>query len=45
MGPPVRSAPSHPGIFIGDMSPMNINGYVRQFHVFDEYTVAFVGTD
>jgi hypothetical protein len=37
MDPPVRSAPSHPGI--------NVNGYVRQFPIADEYAVAFIGTD
>jgi hypothetical protein len=44
MGPPVRSAP-HPGIFIGDVSPMNVTGYIHRFHVTDEYTVTFIGAD
>jgi hypothetical protein len=35
----------HPGIFISDMSPMNVTRYIRRFHVTDEYIVTFVGTD
>jgi hypothetical protein len=47
IGPPVKSAPltPHPSMFIGDVSPMNVIGYIHWFHVIDEYTVIFVGTD
>jgi hypothetical protein len=35
----------HPGIFISDMSPMNVIRYIRWFHIIDIYIVTFVGTD
>jgi hypothetical protein len=35
----------HPIIFVGDVSPMNITGYIRRFHITDEYIVTFIGTD
>jgi hypothetical protein len=38
--------PGHcPSTFIDDVSPTNTTGYIRQFHITDEYIVTFVGTD
>jgi hypothetical protein len=34
-----------PSTFIGDVSPTNIIGYIRRFHVTDEYIVTFIDTD
>jgi hypothetical protein len=43
---PVRFVPwPRPSTFIGDVSPMNIIGYIRRFHVTDEYIVTFIDTD
>jgi hypothetical protein len=39
------SNPPLPSIFIGDVSPMDVIGYIRRFHVTDEYIVTFIGTD
>jgi hypothetical protein len=36
---------SHPDIFMSDVSLMNVTGYIRRFHVTNEYTVIFVGAD
>jgi hypothetical protein len=34
-----------PSIFIGDIAPMNILVYICQFHVTDECTIIFLGTE
>jgi hypothetical protein len=34
-----------PGIFISDMSPMNITPYIHQCHITNGYIVKFVGTN
>jgi hypothetical protein len=34
-----------PSIFIGEVSPMNVTGYIRRFYVTDEYTVIFIGSN
>jgi hypothetical protein len=34
-----------PNSFVSDVSPMNITGYIRRFHVTDKYIVIFIGTD
>jgi hypothetical protein len=34
-----------PGIFIGDVSPTNVIGYIHRFYVTDEYIITFVSTD
>jgi hypothetical protein len=45
MGPTCQICAPHPGIFIGDVSPTNVTGYIRRFHIIDEYIITFVGTD
>jgi hypothetical protein len=34
-----------PCIFIGDVEPMNIQRYIRQFHIIDEYIIIFLRTE
>jgi hypothetical protein len=39
----IRAPALRPGIFVGDVSPMNVIGYIYRSHVIDEYT--FISTD
>jgi hypothetical protein len=41
----IHASAPRPGIFIGDVSPMNVTGYIRRFHITDECIVTFIGTD
>jgi hypothetical protein len=34
-----------PGIFVGDMTPMNILAYIHRSHVTDEYIIIILGTE
>jgi hypothetical protein len=34
-----------PNIFVDNVSPMNVIGYIHRFHITDECIVTFVGTD
>jgi hypothetical protein len=43
-GPTYQICPC-PIIFVGDVSPMNVTGYIYLFHITDEYIVTFVGTN
>jgi hypothetical protein len=41
----IRAPPLRPDIFVGDVSPMNVTGYICRFHITDKYIVTFVGTN
>jgi hypothetical protein len=41
----IRAPAPYLSIFVGDVSPMNVTGYIHRLHVTDEYIVPFVGTD
>jgi hypothetical protein len=43
IGLPVRSVP--PSIFVDDVSPTNVIGYIHRFYVTGEYIVTFISTN
>jgi hypothetical protein len=42
---PIPALVPRPTIFVGDVSPMNVTEYTRQFYITGEYMVIFMGTD